>query len=78
MSEGGNGKVAEPGDGKLRGTLARAMLYMAQVYGANVKLPFESVWQWHQDNPPEPWEVRRAELIAERTGLRNKWILGRE
>lgn len=78
MGEGGSGKIAEPGSGKLRGTLARAMLYMAQVYGANIRLPLETVWQWHTDNPPEPWEIKRAELIAERTGLRNEWILGKE
>ncbi len=71
-------KVAEPGKGKLRGPLARAMLYMAQVYGVDVKLSLETVWQWHQDNPPESWEIRRAALIAERTGLRNEWVLGIE
>ncbi len=78
MGEAANGKVAEPGAGKLRGPLARAMLYMGQVYGVDVKLPLETVWQWHQDNPPEAWEIRRAKLIAERTSLRNEWVLGKE
>ena len=54
------------------------MLYMGQVYGVDVKMPLKTVWQWHKDNPPEPWEIRRAELIAERTGLRDEWILSTE
>lgn len=72
------GKVFEPAEGKIRGPLARAMLYMAQVYGADVKLPMSTVWEWHRENPPEAWEIERAKLIAERTGLRNEWILGPE
>lgn len=71
-------KRAEPAEGVTRGVLARAMLYMSQVYGADVKLPLETVWQWHIQNPPEVWEIERAKLIAERTGLRNEWILGAE
>jgi len=71
-------KVAELGDGKLRGTLARAMLYMAEVYGADVRLPMQTVWEWHTLHPLSAWEIERARLIAERTGFRNKWILGDE
>jgi len=70
------GKVFEPAEGKVRGIVARAMLYMAQVYGADVRLPMETVWEWHTENPPEEWEVKRAQLIADRTGLRNSWVLG--
>lgn len=78
MGEASGRKVAEPGDGNLRGTLARAMLYMAEVYGADVRLPMETVWEWHTLHPPESWEIERARLIAERTGFRNRWILGNE
>jgi deoxyribonuclease-1 len=71
-------KLFEPADGKVRGTVARAMLYMAQVYGVNVELPMNEIWSWHKSNPPEAWEIKRAKLIAERTGLVNEWILGEE
>lgn len=74
----GGGKLFEPAEGKVRGTVARAMLYMAQVYGVNVELPMSEVWKWHVNNPPEDWEMKRARLIAERTGLRNEWILAKE
>ncbi len=75
MGGSGGAKFAEPGEGKLRGTLARAILYMAQAYGADVKMELETVWKWHTDNAPDEWEVTRAKLIAERAGLRNEWIL---
>ena len=74
----GNGTVAEPAEGAVRGVLARAMLYMSQVYGADVKIPLQTVWKWHTENPPKAWEVERAKLIAERTGLKNEWTLGAE
>jgi deoxyribonuclease-1 len=70
------GKLFEPAEGKVRGTTARAMLYMAQVYGVNVELPMTEIWMWHKNNPPEAWEIERAKLIAEKTGLYNEWILG--
>ena len=70
-------RIAEPGDGPQRGVLARAMLYMSQVYGADVKMPLTTAWEWHKQYPPQPWEIKRAKLIVERTGLRNEWIFGR-
>lgn len=68
-------KLFEPAEGKVRGTVARAMLYMAQVYGVNVELPMDKVWSWHIKNPPQQWEIKRAQRIAEETGLYNKWVL---
>jgi deoxyribonuclease I len=76
MGGAGANKVAEPGE-RVRGTLARAMLYMSQVYGVNVKLPMSKVLKWHKENPPSAWEIKRAKLIAERTGLKNQWIVGK-
>jgi len=35
-----------------------------------------TIWSWHENNPPENWEINRAKLIAKKTGLRNEWILG--
>lgn len=69
-------RVAEPPEGRVQGVLARAMLYMSWRYGVNVKMPLETVWQWHIENPPEQWEITRAQRIAEDTGLRNRWVLG--
>lgn len=76
VGETQNGKVAEP-SGVSRGTVARAMLYMTEVYGVNVQLPFETLWQWHKDHPAEAWEVERARRIGAETGLRSRWISGR-
>ena len=67
-------KVAEPGT-MVRGELARAMLYMAGTYGVDIRVPLETVLEWSKNDPPELWETGRAKLIAERTGLRNQWIL---
>lgn len=77
LSGSGSNKIFEPAEGDVRGVTARAMLYMSQVYGADVKLPMTTVWEWHTQNPPQKWEKVRAQLIAERTGLRNMWILGK-
>ena len=71
-------RIAEPGDGPQRGVLARAILYMSQVYGTDVKMPLTTVWEWHKQYPPQRWEIKRAKLIAERTGLRNEWVFGRD
>jgi deoxyribonuclease-1 len=69
------GKIAEPSE-LSKGAVARAMLYMSEVYGVNVRLPFNTLWQWHVDNPVQPWEAERAQRIADDTGQRNRWILG--
>lgn len=74
----GDVKIFEPAEGKVRGTVARAMLYMAQVYGVNVELPMDTIWNWHKNNPPEKWEIERAKLISKKTGLHNEWILGKK
>lgn len=72
------GRIVEPGDDALRGVLARAMLYMSQEYGVDTKVDIETLWKWHEDNPPEEWEIIRATRINQITGLKNEWILGRE
>ncbi len=69
------GKVAEPAAGPSRGTLARAMLYMAEVYGVDVKLDMKTVYEWNTMYPPEAWEIERAHRIANDTGLLNHWVL---
>ena len=70
---GGKPKVAEPIEGA-RGELARAMLYMAKRYGVNVRMPRETLMQWDENDPAEPWERERAERIEASTGQMNPYI----
>ncbi len=71
-------KIFEPAENQSRGTVARAMLYMAETYGVNTKLDMFTIMDWHLNNPPEAWEIERAQRIADETGMRNSWVLGRE
>ena len=48
---GGTPKVAEPVNG-VRGEVARAMLYMSQRYGADVRPAREELLRWHHADPP--------------------------
>ena len=52
---GGRPKVAEPGEG-VRGELARAMLYMEERYGVDVRMPREALLEWHENDLPREWE----------------------
>ena len=70
---GGRPKVAEPADG-VRGEIARAMLYMADRYGIDVKMTREELTAWHEMDPPDGWERERARRIEMATGLRNPFI----
>ena len=70
---GGRPKVAEPADG-VRGEIARAMLYMADRYGIDVKMTRDELTAWHEADPPDGWERERARRIETATGLRNRFI----
>ena len=70
---GGAPKVAEP-DKCVRGELARAMLYMKDQLGARLEMPRDVLLAWHEADPPEDWERRRAHRIEAATGLRNPYI----
>ena len=52
---GGRPKVAELGEG-VRGELARAMLYMEERYGVDVRMPREALLEWHENDLPREWE----------------------
>ncbi len=67
-------KTAEPATG-VRGELARAMLYMADRYGVDVRMSRADLKAWHEADPAQPWEIKRAAAIAEKTGLGNPWVL---
>lgn len=70
------GKVAEPPDSS-KGAIARSMLYMAETYGVDLRIPIATLWKWNNEFPAETWEIERAEKIAQETGLSNWWVLGR-
>ena len=70
---GGKPKVAEPAK-RVRGELARAMLYMAQRYSVDVQMTREELLGWHQADPPDEWELARARRIQAATGLKNPYI----
>ena len=70
---GGKPKAAEPAEG-VRGEIARAMLYMADRYGIDVKMTQDELTVWHEADPPDGWERERARRIETATGLRNRFI----
>ena len=70
---GGRPRVAEP-PARVRGEIARAMLYMAERYGADVRMTQSKLLAWHHADPPEAWERARAQRIETATGLRNRFI----
>ena len=67
---GGSPKVAEPADA-VRGELARAMLYMVDRYGVDVRMDRETLVAWDEADPPLAWESERARRIEALTGLHN-------
>ena len=69
----GSPKLAEPAE-TIRGEIARAMLYMAEQYGVNVRMPAETLLEWHKANPAEPWERERAKRVEAATGRTNRYI----
>lgn len=70
---GGSPKVVEPTN-SVRGEIARAMLYMEDKYKVNVRMAREELLEWHKDDPPASWELKRAMQIKVETGLENSYI----
>ena len=66
-------KVAEPAE-TVRGEIARAMLYMAEQYGVNVRMPDDVLLEWHKGDAVEPWERERAKRIERATARTNRYI----
>ena len=50
------------------------MLYMAERYGADVRMTRRELTDWHRADPLDDWEVERARRIEARTGLKNPYI----
>lgn len=70
-------RVAEPRD-KVRGDLARSMLYMEhQYHDVGLKLfnkQASLMLKWHNDDPPSVAEIERNDRIEEIQGNRNPFI----
>ena len=65
--------VAEPAK-CVRGELARAMLYMIDQFGVDVRMSRDQLMSWHELDPPEPWEIERARRIEAVTGRINHYL----
>ena len=58
----------------VRGELARAMLYMADRYGADVRMTQDALRAWDRADPLYPWEIELARRIEAATGPANRFI----
>lgn len=68
------GPRIEPG-ARIRGDLARAVLYMSQKYGFELTSAEKSTFDlWHSQDPPDQFEIRRNERIQRQQGDFNTWI----
>ena len=73
----GRPKVAEPAE-SVRGEIARAMLYMMERHGADVKMSRDELTRWSKEDPPDAWECERARRIHAATGLANPFVACRQ
>jgi len=60
----------------VKGDVARAILYMAEKHSITVPYDRDQLTKDSAEDPPEIWEINRAKAIREKTGLRNRFILG--
>lgn len=73
---GGSPKRAEYSKA-VKGDVARAILYMHEAHSIAVPYDLEQLTRDSAEDPPEIWEIDRAKVILEKTGLRNRFILGK-
>lgn len=67
-------RIAEPRE-KVRGDIARAMLYMSDRHGIKLfRRQRDLMEQWHRLDPPDADEKRRNDTIERLQGNRNPWI----
>ncbi len=65
---------AEPPD-RVKGDVARAMLYMAATYGFNLSSQDQQLFAaWSRQDPPDAWEQERNRRIAALQGRDNPFI----
>lgn len=59
----------------VRGMIARAYLYMVEQY--HIAMPAAQLAQyeaWHQQYPPDKWEIKRNQAIMKKQGNSNRFI----
>lgn len=64
-------------DPSLRGDVARIYLYMYHAYPGRLELRPEDIdrfEKWHEEDPPNPWEIERNERIRRLQGAGNPLI----
>lgn len=67
-------RIAEPRE-KVRGDIARAMLYMSDRHGIKLfRKQRHLMEQWHRLDPPDDDEKHRNDVIEKLQGNRNPWI----
>lgn len=73
---GGSPKRAEYSKG-VKDDVARAILYMVEAHSIAVPYDLDQLARDSAEDLPEVWEIDRAKVILEKTGLRNRFILGK-
>lgn len=67
-------RVVEPRPA-VRGDIARAMFYMYDQYGIRIHTrQAKMLQQWHRQDPPDAFEIKRNNSIAKWQGNRNRFI----
>lgn len=67
------GKCFEPAD-KSKGLLARAHFYVSTRYGYSMNSDKSTLLRWHEENPPEAWEMEFNDRAQDWQGNRNPYI----
>lgn len=69
-------RLAEPAP-HTRGFIARTKLYIADRYGLELPMDMqERLVRWHEDNPPDAWELERNLAVAQIQGHPNPFTTG--
>jgi len=67
-------RVIEP-RAEVRGDIARAMFYMYDRYGIMIHArQAKMLKQWNRQDPPDPFELKRNDVIEKLQGNRNRFI----
>jgi deoxyribonuclease I len=60
---------------KVRGDIARTMLYMADTYGFRLSRQDEQLYRaWNNADPPDTWEIERDHRIKQIEGVGNRYV----
>lgn len=60
---------------RVRGDIARTMLYMRDTYGFRLSRQDEQLYRaWNNDDPPDAWEIERDRRIKRIEGVGNRYV----